>query len=108
MRPPLTYRGSDPATCLCFERISGKVRERQKKFLTATTDNFREFNLLNASDIRTLQPGGTLVVSTNRNPVLVAAKGYFEARRFKKMAAMGAVKMPERPVQSGEIAMVRI
>jgi hypothetical protein len=63
---------------------------------------------LNASDIRTLQPGGTLVVSTNRNPVLVAAKGYFEERRFKKMAAMGAATMPVRPVHLSEIAMVRI
>ena len=68
----------------------------------------REFNLLNASDIRTMQPGGTLVVSTNRNPVLVAARGYFEERRFKKMAALGAVTVPVRPVHPGEMATVRI
>ena len=104
----ITYPGSDPETCLFFEKLAGKVRERQRKFLTATTDTYREFNLLNASDIRTLQPGGTLVVSTNRNPVLIAAKGYFEERRFKKLAALGAVTMPVRPVHSGEIAMVRI
>ena len=104
----MTYPGSDPETCLFFEKLAGKVRERQRKFLTATTDTYREFNLLNASDIRTLQPGGTLVVSTNRNPVLVAARGFFEERRFKKMAAMGAVTLPVRPVYPGEMPTVRI
>lgn len=104
----MTYPGSDPETCLFFERLAGKVRERQRKFLTATTDTYREFNLMNASDIRTLQPGGTLVVSTNRNPVLIAAKGYFEERRFKKLAAMGATMMPSRTVVPGEMPTLRL
>lgn len=55
--------------------VADKVRERQRKFLTATTDTYREFNLMNASDIRTLQPGGRLAVSTNGNPVLIAVRG---------------------------------
>lgn len=104
----MTLAGSDPETCLFFEKLAGKVRERQRKFLTATTDTYREYNLLNASDIRTLKPGQALVVSTNRNPVLATTRGYFEERRLRKMAAMGAVTMPVRTVHAGEMPLVRL
>ena len=104
----MTLSGSDDRTCLFFEKLAGKVRERQRKFLLATTDTYREYNLMNASDIRTMRQGETLIVSTNRNPVLLPTRGYFEERRFKKMAARGAVTMPTRPVVPGEMAVVRL
>lgn len=104
----MTLSGSDPQTCLFFEKLAGKVRERQRKFLTATTDTYREYNLLNASDIRTLKPGQALVVSTNRNPVLANTRAYFEERRFKKMTARGSVTMPVRAINATEMPFVRL
>ena len=104
----MTLSGSDPETCLFFEKLAGKVRERQRKLLLATTDTYREYNLLNASEIRTMKPGETLVVSTNRNPVLLPTRGYFEDRRFKRLASRGAVTMPQRPVHPWEMPVVRI
>ncbi len=80
--PAITYQGSDPETCLFFEGLAGTVRGRQKDFPTATTNTYHEFNPLNASDIRTPQPGGTLVVSTNRNPVLIDAEGNLRTLPF--------------------------
>jgi hypothetical protein len=41
-----------------------------------TTDTFREYNLLNASDVRTMNFGETLIVSINRNPVLLGTRAY--------------------------------
>lgn len=104
----MTLSGSDPETCLFFEKLAGKVRERQRKFLTATTDTYREYNLLNASDIRTLEPAQALVVSTNRNPVLVPTRGYFEDRHLRKLAAKGAVTMPTRSERAGDVPLVRL
>ncbi len=80
----ITYSGSDPQTTQFFENIIGKVRERQRKEIDDTTDQYREYNLMNASEIRTIQSDQALVVSSNRQPVLLNTKAYFENWAMKR------------------------
>ena len=92
----MTYPGSDPDTCAFFESLCGKVRERQRRDLLASNpqDSYREFNLLNATEIRTLKQGETIAVFSNRDPIRLSTVAYFESRHFKKMTAIGPAKLP--------------
>jgi type IV secretion system protein VirD4 len=81
----LTFAGSDPETALFFERVIGKVRERQRRDVEDLVDTYREYNLLNANEVRTLKSHQALIVSTNRNPVLIPSTPYFEERGFSRM-----------------------
>lgn len=106
----LTYAGSDPDTCLFFEQLCGKVRERQRKDLFATNpqDTYREFNLLNANEIRTLKQHETVAVFSNRDPCLISTLAYFQSRRFRKMAAKEKAKLPNRAVDLSTMPIVRL
>ena len=106
----LTYAGSDPETCLFFERLCGKVRERQRRELLTTNpqDTYREFNLVNANEVRTLDHGEMLVVSTNRDPVRLPSHPYFQVRSFSRLAAFGAARIAPRTVALSEIPLVRL
>jgi type IV secretion system protein VirD4 len=90
----LTYAGADPDTAVFFERIAGKVRERQKAKLDALVDTYREFNLINADEVRTLGDKQALVVSTNRFPALIETKAYFQEPRLTRAARAGAAPSP--------------
>jgi type IV secretion system protein VirD4 len=90
----LTYAGADPDTAFFFERIAGKVRERQKAKLDALVDTYREFNLINADEVRTLGDKQALVVSTNRFPALIETKAYFQEPRLTRAARAGAAPSP--------------
>lgn len=96
----VTYAGSDPETCLFFEKACGRVRERQTKDLAAWNpqDTYREFNLLNAGEVRGLGNGETLIVMSNRPPVRLPVTPYFKHGSFRRRASKGAVKLPVRPV----------
>lgn len=89
----LTYAGSDPNTATFFETVIGKVRERQRKEFDDTTDQYREYNLINASEIRTIASDEVLVVSSNKQPVKLKSKGYFENWGMKRHTKHGAVEM---------------
>lgn len=91
----LTYAGADPQTSKFFENIIGKVKERQKKDLTDTTDQYREYNLMNANDVRTIQDDQALIVSKNRQPILLSTTPYFQNWTFKRQSAKGSYQMPE-------------
>lgn len=106
----LTYAGSDPETCLFFEKLCGKVRERQRKELLSPNpqDAYREFNLVNANEVRTLGMDEMLVVSTNRDPVRIPSQGYFKVRPFSRAASLGAVRLVPRPVVLGAIPLVQL
>ena len=105
----MTYSGSDPETCRFFEKLCGKVRERQKRDLFSTApDTYREFNLVNADEVRTLAKNETLIVSTNRQPVRLPSYAYFEIRRFNRMAAMGAARLPPRQVVLNDVPLVQL
>jgi type IV secretory pathway TraG/TraD family ATPase VirD4 len=91
----LTYSGADPQTSKFFETIIGKVKERQKKDFTDTTDQYREYNLMNSNDVRTIQDDQALIVSKNRQPILLKTTPYFQNWALKRQSAKGVYKMPE-------------
>jgi type IV secretory pathway TraG/TraD family ATPase VirD4 len=86
----ITYSGSDPETVLLFERLAGRVRERQRKELDDIVDTYKEYNLMNAGEVRTIASDQLLLVSTNNNPVLLHSKGFYELRKYLRMTQKGA------------------
>ena len=89
----LTYSGADPQTTQFFENIIGRVRERQKKEFDDPTDQYREYNLLNASEVRTISSDETLIVSSNRQPVRLKTTPYFENWTFKRQSKKGVCSL---------------
>lgn len=89
----LTYAGVDPQTAQFFEGITGKVRERQRKDFDDHQDNYREYNLLNASEIRTIDSNQALIVSGNRQPILLRTTPYFEHWRYKRLVRTGSAEV---------------
>lgn len=90
----MTYAGADPQTTDFFEKISGRVRERQKRsMLNDSTEEYREYNLINASEIRTLRDDEALIVSANRQPVKLKTIPYFLTWGFKRQAKKGSYDM---------------
>ena len=88
----MCYDSSDPATADHFSNLSGKVRETQirmngkEKSLLDTSTDYREYNLLNSNEVRTMQQNEALIISKNRNPVKLKITPYYKNRRMKKMA----------------------
>lgn len=90
----LTYAGSDPQTTAFFERIIGKTRYYQTAELLHTVEQYREQNLLNANEIRTMKHHEILIVSGNQNPILIPSKGFFEVGWMKR-----ATRKPSVPIE---------
>jgi type IV secretory pathway TraG/TraD family ATPase VirD4 len=87
MNTNVCLSGSDPVTAAYFSNLCGKVRERQRRNTTSLLDqntDYREYNLMNDDEVRTMQDNQTLVVCKNRNPVLLPIKPYYEVWKFKK------------------------
>lgn len=76
--------GADPETAGYFSRLAGRVRERQTRDEEKELEDYREYNLLNADDIRRMQDDEALVISKNRQPVKLNITPYFKNRRFLK------------------------
>lgn len=92
----LCYAGSDPETASFFERIIGKKRITQHPGTEEYyNEQYREQNLINANEVRTLADDQTLIVTKNRDPVLIPSKGYYQLGKFKRLTRKGAVKMPK-------------
>jgi len=86
----LTYSGADPQTASFFETIIGKVKERQKKEFDDPIDQYREYSLMGAAEVRTIGSNEALIVSSNRQPVRLKTTPYFVNGRLKRKAKMGA------------------
>ena len=94
----LTFSGSDPETAKFFESIIGRVRERSRRDLgTTIMEKYQEYNLLNANEIRTIANNQALLVSSNRNPVLLDVVPYFANGRFDKAISRGEYQLPVQP-----------
>lgn len=104
----MTYPGADPQTAAFFEGIAGKVRERQRESWTKHTDQYREYNLLNASDVRTMPANTALIVSANRHPLILETKPYFAVPEFAALAKQGAVSLPRRTVDLSQMARITL
>ncbi|MBF0264121.1 MAG: type IV secretory system conjugative DNA transfer family protein [Gammaproteobacteria bacterium] len=93
----LTYSGADPKTADFFEKIIGKVRERQQKEIFDTTDQYNEYNLINANEVRTIKSDQALIVSANRQPVKFSTTPYFKSWSFSRLS-----KKPEAKLNHGD------
>ncbi len=89
----ITYSGADPETANFFEKIIGKVRERQRKEIDDTTDQYREYNLINSGEIRMIEQDQALIVSANRQAVKLTTIAYFQNWTFQRQARKRACKM---------------
>ncbi len=86
----ITYSGADDKTCDFFEKIIGKVRERQKRQINEIQDQYREYNLINSSEVRMIDETQALIVSGNRQPIKINTIPYFENWGFSRKARKGA------------------
>lgn len=101
----IAYAGSDPETAAHFERIIGKTRVYQYQDPTAGhghrtasshIEQYREQNLLNANEIRTMKNEEVLIVSGNQDPILIPSRGYYEVWRLRR-----ATSRPPAPRETG-------
>ena len=86
----LSYSGSDPDTSSFFERIIGKKRITQHPDdIEQFVEQYREQNLINANEVRTMNDDQVLIVTKNRDPIMMPSKGYYQIYRFKSMVRKG-------------------
>lgn len=99
----IAYAGSDPETASYFERVMGKTRVYQYHDPTAGSGHrtptshheiYREENLMNSGEIRTMPSDSVLIVSGNQQPALIASRGYFEVGKWRR-----ATSLPPVPVE---------
>ncbi|OMH28066.1 type IV secretory system conjugative DNA transfer family protein [Motiliproteus sp. MSK22-1] len=81
---------SDPVTANYFSDLAGKVRETQIRLEDAHRD-YREYHLLHANEVRTMQEEQALVISKNRNPVKLKVTAFYQYRKFKKASSFPPV-----------------
>ncbi len=79
-----------PTNGALFERIVGKVRERQKRDFDDTTDQYREYNLINASEVRMIAEDEALIVSGNKQAIMLKTTPFFEHEKWRRLARKGA------------------
>jgi type IV secretory pathway TraG/TraD family ATPase VirD4 len=99
----IAYAGSDPETAMYFEKLAGKTRVYQyhdptagsgHRTATSHHETYREQNLMNAGEVRTMASDAVLIVSGNQQPALIPSKGYFEVGRLRR-----ATSLPSVPVE---------
>ncbi|MGI1671638.1 MAG: type IV secretory system conjugative DNA transfer family protein [Neptuniibacter sp.] len=98
---------SDPETANFFSELSGKVRERQVREITDANNDYREYNLLNPNEVRTIEHNEALVISKNRNPLTLSITPYYENRRFRKAAQFPCFQHSGKGKQ-GDIELVEL
>lgn len=103
----ITYAGADPHTAQFFEQIAGKVRERQKKDFDDTTEQYREYNLINASEVRMIEKDETLIVSGNQQAIKLKTTAYFNHAKWHRLSKKGACK-PTKITNNKQLKIVRL
>lgn len=58
------------------------------------SDERREFNLLNAGEVRTLPDSQAFFITGNKKPVLLDVLPYYENRKFKNKHKLGVAHIP--------------
>ncbi len=81
----LCYSGSDQETARFFEAIAGKVIEVRRDKIEDITQQRHEYNLLPADAVRRLGDQQALLVSANKNPVIIETRGYFQHRKLARI-----------------------
>ena len=86
----LTYAGADPETARFFESIIGRVRERSRQNRDDKQEKYQEYNLLNSNEVRTITNHQALIVSSNRDPVLLNVLPHYANKNYVKALSKGA------------------
>ena len=81
----ISYGGIDADTSEFIEKKIGRVRWLWKYRPVDQVDNYREFNLINAGELRILGADQQLVVSKNRHPVVLKRLPYYRNPRYLNM-----------------------
>ena len=102
----LTYSGSDPETVKFFETLCGRQRITQVNEKRDAMEHYRESNLINANEIRTIPAGKALLISSNRQPILLNTRPFFEVGRWVRATKRGAA--PVENVRSDRLAYVKL
>ena len=80
--------GADYYSCDYFSKIVGRTKETQVRGSFNDPSNlntdYREYNLMNPDEIRTMNKGEVLIVSKERHALKIKATPYFENRKFEK------------------------
>jgi len=82
---------SDPVTADYFSNLSGRVRERQVRNMLDHQMDYREFNLINPQEVRTMHEDDALIISKNRNPVKLKVTPYYQNRLFNKASKFSPI-----------------
>lgn len=90
----ITLSGSDLETAKFFEGIIGRVRERTRKTWDDHQQKYTEYNLLNANEVRTIGKQQSLIVSSNRNPVLLDILPHYANPKLTGALRRGAYDLP--------------
>ena len=93
----MCMNSSDMKTTEYFSNLIGKVRETQYRAIKEPNTDYREYNLINANEIRTMEDHEVLLVSRNRQPVKFKATPYYKHRKYKIAAQFPQASMPVRP-----------
>ena len=91
----ITYSGSDTETALYFENMIGKVRETQRREYTDLVNEYREFNLIHAAEIRQIEDQQQLIVSSNRKPVILHNTRYYQQAQFLRATKIKPVSIKQ-------------
>jgi type IV secretion system protein VirD4 len=100
----IAYAGSDPETASFFERIIGRTRVYQYQDPTAGSghsatshiEQYREQNLMNANEIRTMRDDEVLILSGNKDAIKISSKAYWQVWRTRR-----ATSLPPAPREQG-------
>lgn len=82
----ISFGAAEQETAEYFERRAGKVRVIQRpKLKDPHVENYSEYNLINASEIRELPAGQLLVISDNRKTALIDVVPSHQNPKFRRM-----------------------
>jgi len=89
----ISFGSAEQETAEYFERRAGKVRVIQRpKLKDPHIENYSEYNLINASEIRELPNGTLLVISDNRKTALIDSVPSHQHPKFRRL-------MKKKPAQ---------
>lgn len=103
----ISFGAAEQETAEYFERRAGKVRVIQRpKLKDPHIENYSEYNLINASEIRELPAGQLLVISDNRKTALIDVVPSHQNPKFRRM--MKKKPAPISPSSQGKIEFLRL
>lgn len=91
----VVYAGADHNTALHISEAIGKQQIEERNHFADVSKNWREYNLLNPDQIRTLRDNEIVFLSKNRFPFILNITPFFKNRRFDKLTYFPEAKLSE-------------